>query len=178
MDHAVSYLNKRWTCCYLPEKGLEMPLIKCKGGCAVPPVYMLLFTCDLAEPIVIKPFHPKEGVWEGTEKVLSSCSINLPNLAYSYKHFCPSYKHFHFVHRVHSKPLYFERDFTSLFCVHISTFSLEPLSNWAGVHRLSYKYRSRSCRSNYFHSSAGVNPYISLKIKKRHYAYHMIEIHI
>ncbi len=33
------------------------------------------------EPTVIKPFHPKEGAfWEGSEKVLSSCSINLPNL--------------------------------------------------------------------------------------------------
>ncbi len=33
-----------------------------------------------SEPIVIKPFHPKEGAWQGTEKELSSCSINLPNL--------------------------------------------------------------------------------------------------
>ncbi len=34
----------------------------------------------LPEPIVIKPFKPKEGALEGSEKVLSSCSINLPNL--------------------------------------------------------------------------------------------------
>ncbi len=32
------------------------------------------------EPIVIKPFHPKEGAWAGTDTVLSSCSINLPHL--------------------------------------------------------------------------------------------------
>jgi hypothetical protein len=34
----------------------------------------------LPEPIVIKPFHPEEGAREGTEKVLSSCSTNLPHL--------------------------------------------------------------------------------------------------
>ncbi len=36
-----------------------------------------------SEPVVIKPFHPKKGAWEETEKVLSSCSINL--------RICPSY---------------------------------------------------------------------------------------
>jgi hypothetical protein len=36
------------------------------------------------ESIDIKQFHPKEGASEGIEKVLSSCSINLPHLLYSY----------------------------------------------------------------------------------------------
>jgi hypothetical protein len=39
--------------------------------------------------IVIKQFYPKEGAWEGTEKVLSSCSNNLPHLP-CYKHFPPT----------------------------------------------------------------------------------------
>ncbi len=72
---------------------------------------------NIPETIVIKPFHPQKRAWEGTEKVLSSCSINLP--------ICPSYKHFSptpcFVHRVHTKPPAF-REGT---LVHISTFSLE-----------------------------------------------------
>ncbi len=60
-----------------------------------------------AEPIVIKPFHPKEGAWEGTENVLSSCSIKLPNLPQLYcRHFPPTIC---FAHRVHTKPLYLER---------------------------------------------------------------------
>ncbi len=49
------------------------------------------------EPIVIKPFHPKEGAWEGTEKVLSSRPIKSPHLLictfYSYPLFCSSNTH-------------------------------------------------------------------------------------
>jgi hypothetical protein len=45
------------------------------------------------EPIVGKEFLPKER----SEKVMSSCSINLPHLPYSHKHFPPIPS---FVHRV------------------------------------------------------------------------------
>ncbi len=46
-----------------------------------------------SEPIVIKQFHSKEGAWEGDDKVLSCCSLNML--------FPPIPR---FVHRVHTKP--------------------------------------------------------------------------
>ncbi len=53
------------------------------GGGGVPPVGYAAPSPSqnhLPEPIVIKPFHPKEEAWEGTGKVLSSCSLNLTHL--------------------------------------------------------------------------------------------------
>ncbi len=80
-------------------------------------VYQLLI---FPEPIVVKPFHLKEGAWEGTEvkQLLSQLAkfalvINIfllpPALFIEYT----------------LNPLYLERDSSSLFCVHISTCSLE-----------------------------------------------------
>ncbi len=96
---------------------------KCAVHCKLKPNQWTYNFVEDPEPIVIKPFHPKEGAREGTEKVLSSCSINLPNL--------PNCKHFPltlcFVNRVHTKPPVFREETLdpSFVHVHISTFSLE-----------------------------------------------------
>ncbi len=73
--------------------------------------------------IVIKHFPYKEAAWEGAQKVLSTCSISMPHLPCSYKHFPSSfYLPYCFLHRVHAKPCLLER---GLFCVHNSTLSIE-----------------------------------------------------
>jgi hypothetical protein len=106
----------------LQESYLSATSHTSRKSCRVKSLYMKRF-CP--EPIVIKPFYPKEGAWEGTEKWegVQQLLNQLAAFALVINIFPPSPL---FVHRVHTKPPVFrEGDSNSLFCVHTSTFSLE-----------------------------------------------------
>jgi hypothetical protein len=67
-------------------------------------------------------FNPKKGLGEESEKVLSSCSLNLSHYD-NYEHFLPNPS---FVHRVDAKrPVFRDGGSSPLFSVHNSNLAAD-----------------------------------------------------